>query len=46
MIDTHQIAAVAFDCDGVMFDSSDANRAYLQPAFGACRPFKDDTGAV
>ena len=28
MIDTHQIAAVAFDCDGVMFDSSDANRAY------------------
>ena len=28
MIDPHKIAAVAFDCDGVMFDSSDANRAY------------------
>jgi phosphoglycolate phosphatase len=28
MIDFGKIAAVAFDCDGVMFDSSDANRAY------------------
>jgi HAD superfamily hydrolase (TIGR01549 family) len=28
MIDPRSITAVAFDCDGVMFDSSEANRAY------------------
>lgn len=28
MIDYKQIKAVAFDCDGVMFDSSQANQAY------------------
>ena len=28
MIDPRKIAVVTFDCDGVMFDSSDANRAY------------------
>ena len=28
MIDPRSIVAVIFDCDGVMFDSSDANQAY------------------
>lgn len=28
MIDFQDISVVAFDCDGVMFDSSQANRAY------------------
>ena len=28
MIESHRIQVVAFDCDGVMFDSSQANQAY------------------
>lgn len=34
MISREKIKAVVFDCDGVMFDTSDANRAYYNELLG------------